>query len=108
MTEKVFKISVALIAAIFTIIFCILIIPTVLENPDIIGAFAAGFVNPFASGYSTDVICCWLILVVWVAYEYPKVKRGWLCVLLGVIPGVAVGFALYLLMRTNQLKEITS
>lgn len=105
MQENSFKVSLALIAALFTLIFCYLMIPPLMENPDIIGAFAAGFVNPYASGYSTDVICCWLILLVWVIYEYPSVKYGWVCLLLGIIPGVAVGFALYLILRTNQLKE---
>ncbi len=104
MKEKTFKISLSLIAIIFTVIFCILIIPPLIENPDIIGAFAAGFVNPYASGYSTDVFCCWAILLVWVIYESPKVKYGWVCLLLGIVPGVAVGLALYLIIRTNQLK----
>lgn len=104
MKEKIFKISVGLIAVIFTLIFCIVVIPPLIENPDIVGAFAQGFVNPYASGYSTDVICCWIILLLWVIYESPKIKYGWICLLLGIIPGVAVGFALYLIIRTNQLK----
>lgn len=29
---------------------------TLMENPDIIGAFAQGFANSFVSGYSTTVI----------------------------------------------------
>lgn len=76
-----------------------------MEDPDIIGAFAGGFVNPYASGYSTDVLCCWVILLLWVIYEYPRIKHGWICLLLGLVPGVAFGFALYLIMRTNQLKS---
>ncbi len=107
MKKRLFKISVVVIAAIFTLIFCFLIIPPLIEDPDIIGAFSAGFVNPYASGYSTDVICCWLILLVWVVYEYPKVKYGWVCLLLGIVPGVAVGLALYLIIRTNQIEDIT-
>ncbi len=103
MQEKTFKISLLFIALIFTIIFCVVVIPPLLENPDIIGAFAAGFVNPYASGYSADVFCCWAILFVWVIYELPKVKYGWICLVLGIVPGVAVGFALYLILRTNQL-----
>lgn len=104
MNEKVFKIGIAGIAIIFTLIFCIVVIPPLIENPDIIGAFAAGFVNPYSSGYSADVFCCWAILFFWVVFEYPKVKYGWMCLFLGIIPGVAVGFALYLLLRTHQLK----
>ena len=106
MKERLFKINVALIAAIFTLIFVVIIIPPLIENPDIVGAFAAGFVNPFASGYSMDVICCWIILLIWIIYEYPKIKYGWICLLLGIVPGVAVGFSFYLIIRTTQLKEI--
>jgi len=105
MTEKVFKISLVLVAVIFTVIFCILIIPLFIENPDIIRAFAAGFVNPYSSGYSTDVICCWVILLLWVIHESPKIRHGWICLLLGIVPGVAVGFALYLILKTNPIKN---
>ncbi len=106
MKEKIFKISIISIGAIFTILFSILVIPEFLKNPDLIGAFGAGFVNPYSSGYSIDTICCWLILFFWVLYEYPKVKFGWVCLLLGIIPGVAVGFALYLLLRSKHIKEL--
>ena len=91
-------------AIIFVVIFCAVVVPPLIENPDIVGAFSAGFVNPYASGYSTDVICCWIILLLWIIYEYPKVKYGWVCLLLGLVPGVAVGFALYLVLRLHQLK----
>lgn len=106
MSKTFYKICLALIALMFTIIFCILIIPPLIDNPDVIGAFSAGFVNPYASGYSTDVLCCWLILLVWIIYESSIIKYGWVCVLLGIVPGVAVGFALYLLLRLNQLRSI--
>lgn len=105
MNDKVFRIGIVAIVIIFTAIFCVVIIPPLIENPDIIGAFAAGFVNPYASGYSADVFCCAAILCLWVLYEYPKVKYGWLCLLLSIVPGVAVGFGLYLLLRTYQFKS---
>ena len=75
-------------------------------NPDIIGAFAAGFVNPFAVGYSTDVFFCWFVLAVWIWFEASTqaIRHGWICLMLGIVPGVAVGFALYLLLRHSQLK----
>lgn len=102
MSEKVFKILVIATAIVFTITFCIVLFPPLLKNPDIIGAFAGGFVNPFASMYSFDAICCWVVLFFWVIYEYPKVKYGWVCLLLGLVPGVAVGFAVYLVLRLQQ------
>ncbi len=103
MPNYIFRGSLIGIALFFLLFFAWIVVPPLLVNPDILGAFAGGFVNPYASGYSTDVICCWFILLVWVIYEYPHVKYGWLCVLLGVVPGVAVGFALYLLMRIQAL-----
>ena len=74
-------------------------------KPCILGAFAAGFVNPYASGYATDVVVCWVILAAWVAYEAKthSVRNDGICLLLGNIPGVAVGFAVYLLLRERQL-----
>lgn len=104
MTEKAFKFSLGFVAGIFTLLFCLLVLPPLFEQPDIIGAFGAGFVNPYASAYSTDVFCCYAVLLVWILYDWPKVKYGWICLILGLVPGVAVGFAVYLIMRTNQLK----
>ncbi len=105
MNESIYKAALYLIAIAFTAIFCIVVIPPLIENPDVLGALMAGFVNPYSSGYSADVLCCWLILVVWIMYERPKVKYGWVCALIGFVPGVAVGFAGYLLLRHRQLKE---
>jgi hypothetical protein len=55
-STAVFKAYLMLAALLFTIIFCLLAIPALIERPNIIEAFAAGFVNPFVAGYSTDVI----------------------------------------------------
>lgn len=64
--------------------------------------------HPYASGYSMDVLVCWAILAAWVIYEAKtySVRKGWLCLLLGIFPGVAVGFALYLLLRAKQIREV--
>lgn len=106
MSESVFKVCLYLAAFLFTVIFCVLVIPPLIESRDVIGAFAAGFVNPFAAGYSTDVFFCWFVLAAWVWFEAStqSIKHGWVCLLLGIVPGVAVGFALYLLIRHSQLK----
>lgn len=108
MKEKIFKISVSLVAIIFSVIFCVLVVPPLIENPDIIGALGGGFVNPYASGYAADVFSCWVVLLLWVIFESPKVKYGWVCLILGFVPGVAVGFAVYLLLRTKQLTVSSS
>lgn len=76
--------------------------------PALIADFAAGFVNPYSSGYSADVILCWIALVIWVTYEAKvySVRHGWICLVLGIVPGVAVGFPLYLVLRNRQMRQI--
>lgn len=105
MQQRTFTLGITAIAAVFTLFFCATVVPPLLADPDIIGAFAAGFVNPYASGYSADVLCCWAVLAVWVWFESSSgaVRHGWVCLVLGVVPGVAVGFAFYLLLRLRQL-----
>jgi len=105
MSERLFRAIIIAVALGFTGLFCVIVVPPLIENPDVVGAFAAGFVNPYSSGYSADVIACWLILAAWVVFEAKekRVKHGWLCLLLGVVPGVAVGLAAYLLLRAHQL-----
>lgn len=107
MSESQFKILTALLGIGFTIAFCVIVVPALIADGDIIGAFAAGFVNPYSSGYSTDVLMCWAVLAVWVIYEARthKVRHGWIALVLGAVPGVATGFALYLLMRHSQLRD---
>ncbi|MEE4250437.1 MAG: DUF2834 domain-containing protein [Alcanivoracaceae bacterium] len=106
MSTNIFRISLLILAIGFTAAFAAICIPPFLDNPDILGAFAAGFVNPYASGYSLDVFFTWAILAAWVIYEAREkgVRHGWVALLLGVVPGVAVGFAVYLLLRLQQEK----
>lgn len=105
MTKALFQATIIAAAAVFLAIFLFIVTPPVIDSGDIIGAFAAGFVNPYASGYSSDVLACWVILAAWIAYEAKVlgIRYGWICALLGIVPGVAVGFALYLLLRMKQL-----
>ena len=95
------------IGAGFAIFFFVTIGPLLIDDPNIFEAFKAGFVNPYSSGFSADAIACWLVLAVWVIYErlQKHINHGWLALLLGLIPGVATGFALYLVLRSNQLKD---
>lgn len=109
MNDSVFKIVVLAFAAFFTIAFFVLMTPPFLANPDIVGAFAAGFVNPYSSGYALDTIVCGLILFTWIIYEAKTlgIKHGWICMILSIIPGVAVGFGIYLVLRHKQLQDKT-
>jgi hypothetical protein len=104
MNERLFHAAIIAIAIGFTLLFVAIVVPPLIESGDILVGFAAGFVNPYSSGYSIDVIACWLILAIWVAFEASSkgVKHGWLCVVVGVVPGVAVGFAAYLILRARQ------
>lgn len=90
----------------FALAFSVLVLPPLLSSRDIPGAFAAGFVNPYASGYALDAILCWCLLATWVIQEAREdgIRHGWIALLLGIAPGVATGLAAYLLMRAPQLR----
>ncbi len=107
MSDRSFRVAVIAVGLAFTALFSGLVVPPLIDDPDILGAFGAGFVNPYASGYSADVIACWVILAIWIVFEARSrsVKHGWLCLVVGVVPGVAVGFAAYLVLRSNQIAE---
>jgi len=101
MTARTFRLLLILWAALFALLFIVIVIPPLIGDPDLVAAFAAGFVNPYATGFSLDTIMCWVVLTTWVAYEAGtgRVKHGWIAPLLGLMPGVATGFAVYLLLR---------
>ena len=105
MSGPVFKGLIDFLGAAFTLVFCIIVVPAFLESPDIIGAFAAGFVKPFSTGYSIDAILCAAILIAWIIYEKSalNVRHGWIAVPLCAVPGVATAFAVYLLIRFKQV-----
>jgi Terpene cyclase DEP1 len=104
MSTHAFRISLLVLAAGFTAAFVVICIPPFLEGQDILGAFAGGFVNPYATGYAMDVFFTWGVLAAWVVYEAKakSIRHGWVALILGVVPGVAVGFAVYLLLRLKQ------
>ena len=81
--------------------FAVVVVPPLLASGDIIGAALAGFVNPYASGYAADTIITALILIAWIIYERLTlgVRHGWICIVVTLVPGVATGFALYLILR---------
>lgn len=110
MSELFFKRAIIISAGIFLAVFLFYTLPAALELNDIIQSFAAGFVNPLATGYSVDVIACGFILIFWILFEAKNcgIRHGWVCILLCFIPGVAVGFTAYLLIRQKQLKSSTT
>ena len=109
MNETRFKICLILFGAGFAAAFAVIVVPALWVDGDVIGAFGAGFVNPYASGYALDAIACWCLLAAWVIYEARRyrIRGGWLALLLGIAPGVATGFALYLWLRLRQRALLT-
>ena len=104
MNKRVFTALLAIIALGFTVAFSIIVVPHLIQSLDLVGAIAAGFVNPYASGFALDTLTSWLVLTLWILYEAKNknIKYGWIAILLGLIPGTATGFACYLLLRTSQ------
>jgi len=104
MTLSLYKVLLALLGAGFAIAFGWIVMPPLIASGDIAGGLAAGFVNPYAAGYSLDTITCWWVLAVWVSYERKRfgVRHGGWALALGLAPGVATGFALYLWLRVQQ------
>lgn len=103
MTKRTFEFLVLAAGLGFAVAFVVIVVPPLLESGDIIGAFGAGFVNPYASGYSLDTILCGVILAIWVVYERSAhgVTHGWIVLPLILVPGVATAFALYLVIRSR-------
>lgn len=107
MSRSVYRALLGLLALTFAGAFSLLVLPAFFaEQPGLYAAFAAGFVNPYAAGYALDVILCWWVLAVWVWHDARDhgIRYGWIALLLGIVPGVATGFAVYLLMRSHQME----
>ena len=107
MSYSKFRTALVLVIISFTIFFLAFFLPPIIKNPDIVGVLKAGFVNPYASGYSIDLIACWFVLILLVLYESKtkSIKHGWVCVVLGLVPGVVVGWSAYFLVRNKQLNN---
>ncbi|MEG9226335.1 DUF2834 domain-containing protein [Aeromicrobium sp. Sec7.5] len=93
---------IAVVGAGFALAFAAIVVPALVrDGGDVVGGLAAGFVNPYSSGYSLDVLCCWAVLAIWIVVDRRElqVRHGWVCLVLGIVPGVATGFAAYLLLR---------
>lgn len=107
MSKTLFEVLVIVAGGAFALLFFIIVVPPLLESGDVLGAFAAGFVNPYSTGYSLDVILCAVILFIWIFYERSAlgVRYGWIAIPLSFAPGVATGFAVYLVIRSRQLAE---
>ncbi len=109
MTQRTFESLCIALGAAFAVAFAVVVAPAVVRSGDVVGAFAAGFVNPFASGYALDAICCAALLAVWVLHERRRhgLRHGWIAIVLSIAPGVATGLAYYLVLRSRQMPSGT-
>ncbi len=107
LTDRLFHFAIVSVSLAFMAYFALVVGPPLLESGDVFGAFAAGFANPYSSGYSADVIACWVVLAAWVLFDarIHSVRGGWVCLILGIVPGVVVGLSAYLIMRSRQVSE---
>lgn len=105
MNQRVFELLILTFGVLFALVFFTIVLPPLIESGDVAGAFAAGFVNPYSTGYSVDAILCAFILITWMLYERSSlnIRHGWVVIPLSFAPGVATAFAVYLLLRTRQL-----
>ena len=69
MRKRTFRRAIVVAALIFCAFFGLVVLPPLIAHPDVPGAFAAGFVNPYASGYAADTLACWVILSAWILFE---------------------------------------
>lgn len=107
MSKKTFSVLSLLVGGAFAIFFVIVVLPPALESGDFVGAFAAGFVNPYASGYALDTILCGVILTIWILYERSShgVRHGLWLIPVIFMPGVATAFGIYLVLRTHSAQK---
>lgn len=110
MSRTFFERLVMIFGTSFLVAFVVIVLPALYETKDIVGAFAAGFVNPFSSGYALDAILCAAILITWVIYERGalNVRYGWVAIPLCFAPGVATAFAVYLVIRSRQIASASA
>ena len=107
MSRSTFENLITALGVGFAVLFAVIVVPPLIDDPDVLGAFGDGFVNPYSTGYSLDVFLCAAILFVWIFHErsHLGIRHGWVAVPLSFVPGVATGFAVYLVLRSRQLAD---
>ncbi|MFT6265144.1 MAG: hypothetical protein ACJAWS_001292 [Oleiphilaceae bacterium] len=104
MSETLSNRAIIISAGIFLAVFLFYTLPAAIDLNDFFASFAAVFVNPLATSYSVDVIAYGFILMFWILFEakHHGIRYGWLCIILCVVPAVAVAFTTYLRLRQKQ------
>jgi hypothetical protein len=110
MTERIFRAGLIALAVVFTVLFVAIIPPALIDDGfDFWGGALRTFDNPYAAGVSIDVLLAYGVLALWVVYEAvtKHIRRGWVALLLGLVTGLTVGLAIYLLIRMRQVREVS-
>ena len=105
MTERIFKAGLVGLAALFVVLFVVILAPAV-GDLTLGKAIDDMFGTPVSSGVSTDILLTYAVLFLWVVYEAmtKKIRHGWIALVLGAV-GVAVALPAYLLIRMRQVHE---
>ena len=105
MTERTFKAGLIGIAALFIVLFVVILAPEV-KDLTFGNAIDDMFNTPVNQGVSTDILLTYAALALWIVYEAvtKQVRRGWIALVLGAV-GVAVALPAYLIIRRNQVKD---
>ncbi|GAA3517360.1 hypothetical protein GCM10022234_10910 [Aeromicrobium panaciterrae] len=108
MTERIFRAGLITFAVVSTVLFAAIIPPALIDDGfDFWGGALHTFDNPYAAGVSIDVLLAYGVLASWVVYEAVSnhVRRGWIALLLGLVTGLTVALAAYLLIRLRHEAE---
>jgi len=111
MTERSYRAGLIGLAAVFTALFFATVVPALAgDSWDFWGAAKDTFANPYAAGVSIDVLLAYVVLALWVIYEAlaKQVTRGWIALVIGLVTGLTVALAVYLLIRMRQVAETAS
>lgn len=107
MTDRSFRAALLALVVVFAGLTAAILIPALAhDNWDLWAAALDAFVNPYASAVSVDALMTYAVLALWVLHEARThhVRRGWIALLLGLVSGVTVGLAAYLLIRSRQVE----
>lgn len=106
MSPRQFRAGLVVLAVAYTFLFIAIIPPALIDRGfDFWGMALDTFDTPSAAAVSSDVLLSYAVLALWVAYEAVtrKVRRGWVALLLGLVTGMTVALAAYLLIRTRSV-----
>lgn len=106
MPDTRFHWTLLFLAVAFTVAVGWIVVPPLVESDlGVVQAFRDAFANPYSSGFAVNTLFTFAVLCVWVIYEAQRrgVRRGWIALVVCLVPGVAAGLATYLLIRHQKI-----